>query len=80
MRSSASTASASATRCSARSVSTSVRALASCALARASAISKGTGSMRNSSCPCVTVWLSRTATSATRPATSALTATMWALT
>ena len=50
------------------------------ALARARAISKGTASMRNSSCPCATGWLSRTATSATRPAISALTATMWAFT
>ena len=80
MRSSASTASASVTRCSARSASSSVRTTAICASARAIATSNGAASMRKSSWPAVTGWLSRTATSRTRPATSAVTTMMRALT
>jgi hypothetical protein len=80
MRSRASPASASATRCSARKPSSVVRTTAISASARATASSNGTASMRKSSAPAATGSLSRTPTSITRPETSAVTAIMCAFT
>ncbi len=46
------------------------------ALACAMSISKGCGSIRNSSCPALTSWFSCTNTPTTVPPTSALTETL----